>query len=107
MGEYPSTGDFFLTFRGEETWVGKVQHTFFLIYNFFFFHQFFLKPQMQKRILLANNSTDFPSKRHRFDLWSQSILHAVEQLSLRTATTEACASKARAPSPEKPPQGES
>ena len=41
---------------------------------------------------------------HGFDPWSGKIPHAAEQLSLCATTTEARASRARAPQQETPPQ---
>ena len=56
--------------------------------------------------------SDFPggavvkNRGHRFEPWSGKIPHAMEQLSLPAATTEAHAPRARAPQQEKPPRGE-
>ena len=41
---------------------------------------------------------------HGFEPWSREITHATEQLSPCATTTEAWASRARAPQQEKPPQ---
>ena len=63
-----------------------------------------LKSRQRLPPWLSGKESACQCRRHRFNPWSRKIPHAVGQLNLCTATTEACASRARALQQKKPPQ---